>query len=175
MGLKIEERKHALLNKLPFLLILLLFTALPARPENQNKIVLKSTAELETVVVNKNGEREIRRVDVSKAAIAPGDTIVFTTSYTNGGDKPADTLVVTNPVPEQMAYIGDTAEGKGSVITFSVDNGKTYGVPKSLTIPLPDGKARSAVPADYTHIKWTVSAPVAPGGKGSVSFKAKVK
>ena len=29
--------------------------------------------------------------------------------------------------------------------------------------------------SEYTHIRWTLKKPIGKGGKGSVSFRAKVK
>jgi hypothetical protein len=56
-----------------------------------------------------------------------------------------------------------------------VDNGKTFATPDKLKIKTPDNKERPAIAADYTHIRWTLTGSIAPKGKGSVSFRAKVK
>jgi uncharacterized repeat protein (TIGR01451 family) len=143
--------------------------------KSTNPIQLKSVVEVELVVVNKKGEKEIVRKDVSKHSVVPGDTIVLTTQYTNTGTKPIPNLSVKNPVPQSTVYIAGSAEGKDAKIEFSVDRGKTYGLPDTLKIKLPDGKERKAVAADYTDVKWTLTKPVAGGAKGSVSFKVKLK
>lgn len=153
-----------------------LFLLLPAPAPAQKKagIVLTSTSEVEVVKQNAGGRKEVKRVDAAKAAVVPGDTVFFTVSYTNTDTKPADRVIVINPVPEHMTYLDRSAGGTGTVIDFSVDNGKTYAAPGKLTVTA-DGRQRPATAADYTHIRWTLSKPLAPGGKGSVFFKALLK
>ena len=152
------------------------FLLLPAPAPAQKKagIVLTSVSEVEVVKQNAEGKKEVKRVDAAKAAVVPGDTVIFTVSYANTDPKPADRVIVINPVPEHMTYLNNSAEGTGTVIDFSVDGGKTYAAPGKLTVTA-NGRQRPVTAADYTHIRWTLSKPLAPGGKGSVSFKAMLK
>lgn len=143
--------------------------------QQKESIELRSTAEVDVVSTNAKGEKEAKRVDVGKAKVVPGDTVFFTTTYTNIGKQPADKVVITNPVPEHMMYLDKSAEGKGTKIEFSVDGGKSYAARDKLVVTDAQGNKRTASAADYTHIKWTVSKPVTPGTKGRVSFKAKLK
>jgi uncharacterized repeat protein (TIGR01451 family) len=106
--------------------------------------------------------------------VVPGDMVIFTVSYANSDTKPADRVLVINPVPQHMAYLDKSAEGTGAVIEFSVDGGKTYAAPGKLLVTA-EGKQRPAAASDYTHIRWTISKPLAPGAKGSVSFRAVLK
>lgn len=138
-------------------------------------VKLASRSEVDVVVVNAKGEKEVKRVDAARAKVVPGDTVIFTNAYENVGGEAVKDAVVTNPVPEHTVYVDKTAEVKGARVEFSVDGGKTYGLAKSLMVVGADGKARPAQAADYTHIRWTIEKALAPGAKGSVSFKAKVK
>lgn len=157
------------------LLLMVILTAAIVWAQQKSPIELKSTVEVEVEVKNKSGETEIVRKDVSKHSIIPGDTLVLATRYKNKGDKPVSKVAVKNPVPPNTVYISGSAEGKNTKIEFSVDKGKTYGLPATLKIIKPDGKERKAVAADYTDVKWTLISPLAPGAEGSVSFKAKLK
>jgi len=152
---------------------LLLSTA--AWAQQQGTVDLKSTAEVEVVGQTAQGEKKITRVEASKTNVAPGDTVIFTVHYINRGNKPAENVVIKNPVPEHMLYVTGTAEGKDSKIEFSADHGKIFGPADKLKVKDADGRERIAGPADYTTIRWTVQKPVAKGEKGSVSFRAKVK
>lgn len=159
--------------------ITVLFTLLllPAavRAQQKGSIELKSTAEIDVTETNAKGMKETRQVEVSKAKVLPGDVVTFTTTYTNRGNKPAEQVIITNPVPEHMDYLAGSAEGKGMKIDFSVDKGKTYNSPENLVVIDPQGKTRTAVPADYTHIRWSLEKPLPAGGTGSVSFRAKLR
>jgi len=160
---------------LPVVLVLALLTPAAAWAQQKGSIELKSIAEVELTETNAKGEKEVKRVDTAKAKVVPGDIVIFSTYYTNIGSKPAANVMITNPVPEHMLYVERSAEGKGTTIEFSVNGGKSYSTPDKLSVTDASGKSRKAAASDYTHIKWTVSKPVAPGTKGDVSFKAKLQ
>jgi len=155
------------------MLVLLLCTGAMAAEEGAIK--LASRSEVDVVTVNAKGKKEVKRVDAAKAKVVPGDTVIFINSYENVGKKTVKNAVITNPVPEHTVYVDGSAEGKGVSVAFSVDGGKSYGTAKSLMVVGKDGKARPALGADYTHIRWTLQKSLAPGAKGSVSFNAKIK
>lgn len=141
-------------------------------------------ARAQTIEVVQKAEREVevleKGVKVKKVApvekIVPGDEVTYTFTYTNKTGKPATDVAITNPVPKHTRYKEGSAAGEGSVITFSVDGGKTYGVPAQLVVTIKDksGKdiTRPAVAQDYTHIRWVIKQTLAPGQSGSVRFHA---
>jgi uncharacterized repeat protein (TIGR01451 family) len=124
---------------------------------------------------NAEGKEEVKRVDATKTKVLPGETVIFTNYYTYAGDKPATNVVIKNPVPDHMIYLDGTAEGKGAKIEFSVDKGATFAAADKLKVKAANGQERRAAAADYTNIRWTLETPLQKGGKGSVSFRAKVK
>lgn len=158
-----------------FLLVLLLPLFAAAQQKEKGSIELRSLSEVEVATMSAGGAKEIKRVDTSKAKVVPGDTVVFTTTYRNIGAKPAEKVMITNPVPEHTSYVAGSAEGRGMNIGFSADNGASYAPADKLTLKDAKGAVRKAEPADYTHIRWTMPKPLPSGGKGSVSFKAKIK
>ena len=157
------------------MMMALLLLPAAARAQQKGTIDLKSIAEVMVTETNAKGQKEVKRVEVAKAKVLPGDEVIFTTTYTNTGKQPADKVVITNPMPEHMDYVDQSAEGKGPTIEFSVDKGKTYGTPDKLMITDAQGKTRKAGPKDYTTIRWTLVKSVPPGGTGSVSFRARVQ
>ena len=162
-------------KKLLATLSLLLLVALPASAVEKKGIELKSTAEVDIIVKNDKGVNEVVRVAAADTNVAPGDTVIFTTSYEYQGEKPATNVIINNPLPEHMLYLDNTAEGKGTRIDFSVDQGQTFAAANQLKIKDAEGKEQPASAADYTHIRWTIEGALQNGAKGSVSFKAKVK
>ena len=161
------------LRHIPAVLAAVLLTAfqLPAHAASAS-VEVKSIAEREIVGVT-NGKKETRRAAVDKAV--PGDEIIYTTTFRNLADKPAANIVITNPVPNDSIYKGDSAAGANTVITFSVDGGKRYAAPGKLSIRTKEGKTRPAQPADYTHIRWTYKGALGAGKSGEVSFRALIK
>src|SRR6478672_11410120 len=56
-------------------------------------------------------EAGVKRVVLVPAGnVTPGDEVVYDLSYANGGAKPAEQVVLTNPVPATLEYVsGDSA------------------------------------------------------------------
>lgn len=156
------------------LLVLILLLPAAAFAQQKGLIELKSISEVEVITRTATGKKEVRRIDAARARVVPGDMVFFTTEYRNIGDKPAGNVVITNQVPQHTVYVDKSAQGKGARIDFSVDGGKTYAPPGKLFMT-EAGKKRTAQAGDYTHIRWTITKPVPPGGQGSVLFKAKIK
>lgn len=156
------------------MMVLVLLLPLAAGAQQKGSIELKSLAEVEVVQTDAAGKKTVSRVDAATAKVVPGDIVIFTTEYRNIGSRPAENVAITNPVPEHVVYVDKSAGGRGARIDFSVDGGKGYAAAEKLVVT-EAGKKRKAGAQDYTHIRWTLTKPVPPGGKGSVSFKAKIK
>ena len=154
--------------------LLLLFAVSPTLSAAA-KVEINVVSEKEVVVVV-DGKRQLKRVPAEN--IDPGETIVNTIHYRNSGDEKATNIELNIPLPGELTYIPDSASGKGSKITFSIDGGKTFKRPSLLTydVVLPNGKrqSRKATPDSYTHIRWTVK-EIPVGRKGTASYQGRVK
>ena len=100
------------------------------------------------------------------------DQLIVSVRFTNVSKSLVDTVRITSPIPADVKYVPGSASGPGSAVLFSVDNGRTFGRPVELTLPAPDGGTRVADPADYTHVRWVLSAPLDPGASGIARFRA---
>jgi uncharacterized repeat protein (TIGR01451 family) len=154
-------------------LVLFLQSTVGLAHAQQNPILVKSIAETEVEVKNAQGGVEKNRVPLTKAA--PGDEVIYTTTFTNQGAKPAGNVVITNPVPANTSYVGGSAFGDNTEITYSADGGKTYGRPDKLTVKTPEGRERPALPGEYTHIRWAYKGELAPAKTGTAGFRVVVK
>ena len=121
----------------------------------------------------KDGKKEVSRIPAKK--VAPDGEVIYTTTFKNTIDKPISNIMVTNPIPANMIYSADSATGANTVITFSVDGGKTYNKPENLKIIGAEGKERPALAADYNAIRWAYKGNLDAGKSGAAIFKAKVK
>jgi uncharacterized repeat protein (TIGR01451 family) len=104
------------------------------------------------------------------ARVTPGDQVVYVLTYRNGGEKPAEGVVVTNPLAETLVYAGP-ADAQPPLV--SVD-GQTFGPLTSLT-KTTAGVATKAVAADVTTLRWTLAQPVPAGAEVRLSFRARLK
>lgn len=153
---------------------LVAFLALPLAAWAQPKVGITITAEKEVVVVEKG--KQVTKL-VKTKDIQPDKKIVYTLSYSNTGDETATNVIISDPIPAGTVYIAGSATERGGV-TFSIDHGKSFDKSTLLTyeVTTATGKKekRIAAPEDYTDIQWII-ATVPAGGKGSVSFRVKVK
>lgn len=136
-------------------------------------IELKTKAEIEITVIDDKGKKKIKRTPASR--VIPGTEVIYTITATNTGKQAAAKINVKDPVPKDMLYIDGSASGKNTLITFSVDGGKTYAKAKKLFVKDSDGKSVRATAKDYTDIRWAFQFVLKPKQSASVWFKAKVK
>ena len=135
-------------------------------------IKITNTVMKEVIEKNALGEEVIRYV-VPGTAI-PGNTMLYTITFENIGDKPASGIVINDPLPNNSKYIANTATGKNTKITFSVD-GENFNVPSKVKLNDASGKVWTASADKYTHIRWIYTKDLLPGEIGKATFKTKIK
>ncbi|MFZ5592991.1 MAG: hypothetical protein ACOY4D_01780 [Pseudomonadota bacterium] len=144
-----------------------------AHAAGNGSITLTLDAAKEIEITGPQGKKEIKRV--SPSLVTPGEEVIYTLSYTNNGKEMAQDLFITNPIPPHMIYKANSARGENTVIVYSIDGAKSFDKPENLKIRGIDGKERSATPVNYSHIRWVIKKPLAPGEKGDVSFRAQLQ
>jgi uncharacterized repeat protein (TIGR01451 family) len=155
-----------------FLVSLLALPALAAADDNLEggTIELSSTAEIEIHETLDDGTQVTRRLLATK--VIPGDEVIFTLQYRNYGEQPAEDVYITNPIPKHMEFQSADAPPAGATITYSIDDGRSFGELATLRVPAANGNERPAVASDCTHIRWTFDKPLQPGQTGSVAYTA---
>jgi uncharacterized repeat protein (TIGR01451 family) len=149
----------------------LLLLATSAFAQGKACIELTTAAETEQEVAEQ-GQKVKRLVPVGK--VVPGNEVVWTITAKNVCDKPAENVVVANPVPEHMSYVAGTAVGTGTDIVYSLD-GKSFKSAADLVVRADDGSSRPARADEYRAIRWTYKAAFAPGAVAFVRYRAVVK
>jgi uncharacterized repeat protein (TIGR01451 family) len=161
--------RRALLILVPILMLISAGAAVAA----DRSIELRTVAETDIKVIDAAGKEQTERVTATK--IVPGDEVIYTVYFTNRGSDATDDVVITNPVPEHMFVRQIETSQRPMLVVVSVDGGSQYGSPRDLTITDAGGRTRPAQPSDYTHVRWTLQEPLAPGAEGSVSFRAQLQ
>ena len=161
--------RRALLILVPILMLIGAGVAVAA----DRSIELRTVAETEIQVIDAAGKEQTERVTATK--IVPGDEVIYTVYFTNQGSDATDDVVITNPIPEHMLVRQIETSQHPVLVAVSVDGGSQYGSPQSLTITDAGGRTRPVEPSDYTHVRWTLQEPLAPGAEGSVSFRAQLQ
>lgn len=132
---------------------------------------VRTIVQKEEVTIGADGNPQRRLVDASK--VVPGDEVVYTVSFANISDEPAENVVITNPLPAELSYVDGSAFGPGTEVQFSVDGGQSFAAASELKV-LDDGNQRPASAADFTHIRWVITNEIAPGAQGIAQFRARL-
>lgn len=155
-------RRHAVLA------CCLAAAAIPQAANARADVRLDTQMFIERVHTDINGRA--RRVLASASRAAAGDQLILVVNWRHEGSQPLRGLAVTNPVPRGMRLAtSDPA------VQVSVDGGQRWGRIDELWLPTPLGGTRRAVPADITHIRWTVPEAISPGESGRLSYRATVR
>ncbi len=139
--------------------------------QDSNHLSIQTIVQKEEVTIDEAGNRQTRLVDAT--TVVPGDEVVYTVSFSNVGEEPAENVVITNPLPEQLSYVEGSAFGPGAEVQFSVDGGVHFAKPGDLSVS-ENGGERPANGDDFTHIRWVVSNVIEPGARGMAQFRARL-
>ncbi len=150
---------------------LVLASASNAGAQTSGHLNVTTTVQKEEVTIDEAGKRSTQLVEAAK--VVPGDEVIYTVTFANIGDQPAENVVITNPLPEQLTYVDGSAFGPGAEIVFSVDGGKTFAKAGELTVN-DTGVPRSATVKDFTHIRWVMVGEIPAGSQGMSQFRARL-
>lgn len=151
-----------------------MLAVMPLAAWAQPKVSITVKAEKEVSVTAKGKQVKKR---LAAKGVHPGEEIIYTLTYLNSGTEAARNVVISDPIPAGTSYIPGSASESGD-LAFSIDKGKSFKKATLLTYEVKGGSGKAekkvAAPEEYTDIRWTIP-QVPAGGKGSVTFKVKVK
>lgn len=105
---------------------------------------------------------------VPASRLAQGQVVYYTVRITNPTPIFANKVQVSQMIPANTTYLAGSASGPGADIEFSIDGGQTFASANQLK--LADGTL--APPGRYTHIRWRLHNPLAPGATALARFRA---
>lgn len=138
----------------------------------QDSVPVETTLIAEVIENIETGDgRQVQRL-VPAGVITQGNVVHYTVKVRNPTATPARELAVIQRIPANTTYVPNSASGPSVDITFSVDGGLSFKSSKDLTVALPTGGTRAALPQDYTHLRWQLRNALAPGAVALVRFQA---
>lgn len=153
------------------LLVAFALSVTGALAQEQGHLNVRTTVQKEEIIVNESGEEERRLVDAD--IVVPGDSVVYTITFSNISDETAENVTITNPIAESLTYVEGSAFGPGMVIEFSVDGGKSFDQAADLMVAN-NGDQRPADAGDFTHVRWTLENDLEPGAQAMAHFRAQL-
>jgi uncharacterized repeat protein (TIGR01451 family) len=147
-----------------------------AAAQEAPRLRIDMQVEKEVQVANPDGGVEIQREPV--VGTTRGDVLVYTLAIVNEGSQPARNARVVDPVPEGTVLLPESVMGPGSHVSYSADGGHSFGeFPITRSVIGPDGlREDQPIPIEeYTHVRWTLTEPLAPGQVRTANFKVRVE
>ena len=126
------------------------------------------------LVADKSGDESF----VPAGEASPRDLIEYRLNYGNSGVSPVRALSIVDPVPAGTEYVVRTAsQPRGTLVTFSVDEGKTFHAWPVRLRQIVDGREVwvDAPAAMVTHIRWTLDDQLEPAEQVSLAYRAVVR
>jgi uncharacterized repeat protein (TIGR01451 family) len=145
----------------------------------QPKVTLNLIADKQFVQKDKQGKVTVswQQLDTKKAVL-PGEVIRFIVSGKNEGNKSAKSLNITQRIPQGLIYqLNSATSGKDKILTYSIDQGKTFVANPMVKVTLANGKVeeRPAPDSAYTHVRWDFNQQLQPSASLQVAYLTKVR
>ena len=116
------------------------------------------------------GGREIRRWVPAQRLVA-GDEVHYTLRVRNPGDAPVTDIVVTKRLPFGVQYQVGSATGPACDVQFSSDGGRSFAAPETPRASKKKAARKPLMPS-YSHVRWVLRKPLAPGATALLRFRA---
>lgn len=105
-------------------------------------------------------------------AIGQGQTVFYTVRIHNPTPISVPDVVTVQKIPINTRYVPGSAAGPAAEIMFSIDGGQTFLPERQLWVTEENSAPRRALAGEYTHIRWRLRNPLAPGATALARFQA---
>ena len=129
------------------------------------------------VTADAQGREQVFWKTLDNGGVKPGDVLRYTLAGENHGPLPVSGLILTQPIPVEATFLPHSITGSDQArVTYSVDRGRTFDAAPTVRVAGPGGTVKTlpAPPTAYTHVRWTLLDPVAPGASVRVACEVKV-
>jgi uncharacterized repeat protein (TIGR01451 family) len=116
------------------------------------------------------GARETHRF-LPATTLSQGQVVYYTVRIINRAAVAASDVAVVQRIPANTTYVPGSAAGPGAEVSFSADGGQSFAPAGRITVDV-DGREQRAAPEQYTHIRWQLRNPLAPGAVALARFRA---
>ncbi|MEO1044898.1 MAG: hypothetical protein AAFX04_05610 [Pseudomonadota bacterium] len=140
-----------------------------AAPASANSAIELESQVFVERIIDQGDSKAVRLEEPDQ--VLPGDQLIFILRYRNISDAPVTDFVITNPLPQAVAF-RETLDGTEQV---SVDGGNSWGRLQNLRIATADGGYRPATVDDVTHVRWSILREITKGSEGKLTFRGIVR
>jgi uncharacterized repeat protein (TIGR01451 family) len=115
-------------------------------------------------------DREVVRF-VPATLLSQGQIVYYTVRIVNRSPVYAQNVTVTQRIPANTSYVPGSASGPAAKVSFSTDGGQTYAESEPIDA-IGDAKTSHPPVSEFTHIRWELAHPLAPGAVALARFQA---
>lgn len=109
---------------------------------------------------------------VTASRLRAGEEVYYTIRVHNPGRRPVQDVVVTKRLPFGVVYRRDSAVGPDCIVLFSADGGTSFAPDRPPATKSGAQAGRPEPLVEYTHVRWLLSRPLAPGATALLRFRA---
>lgn len=102
--------------------------------------------------------------------LAVDQQVFYTVRVHNPGNRPVTDVIVTKRLPFGVRYAVGSAVGPDCAVQVSTDGGASFRPADAASMA--SSVDVSAGSADYTHLRWLLRRPLAPGATALLRFRA---
>lgn len=133
---------------------------------------LVATVTAETLHEGEGADGKVLKAWEPARRLKAGDEVYYTIRVKNPGQAAVTDIVVTKRLPFGMRYRRGSAAGPACAVQFSIDGGTTFAPAEKLGRGVDGRPSRKVAEAEYTHVRWVMSRPLAPGATALLRFRA---
>ena len=108
----------------------------------------------------------------------PGDVLRYRLSFTNRTDGPVRGVVLSNPIPSTIAFVGGSVRSSRDdvQVEYSVDGGRTWSAEPTEEVLVNGSRVRRPIPPErFTNVRWTVSGLVQPRATVTADYDTRIR
>jgi uncharacterized repeat protein (TIGR01451 family) len=147
----------------------------------QQPVALLLSAEIKKTSRDADGKELVAWNQLPPSSqVIPGSILRYTVTAENNTNRNMRNLAVTQPIPEGMVYIRQSATKASAAnagVDFSIDGGKSFSPNPVVRGRGRDGKVEERpAPTDaYTHVRWNFGETLPANSRSQVSYQVRVK
>jgi uncharacterized repeat protein (TIGR01451 family) len=145
----------------------------------QPKVELNLTAQQQVIQKDAAGKAVKSWVPADKqVTVKPGDVLKFTVVGHNVGNKAAQNMAITQPIPNGTVLVANTTQASTTAnVTYSIDRGQTFVANPMVKVKLANGQTveQPAPIATYTHVRWQLTNALGANHHVDASYQVAVR
>jgi uncharacterized repeat protein (TIGR01451 family) len=146
-----------------------LFLSATALSDEPAAVTTELVAEVRETVRAPDG-RETHRF-LPATLLSQGQVVYYTVRVENTTSSPVSPVEVTQRIPANTTYVLGSAAGPAADVLLSADGGQTF-EPEERRKREAAGEVEAEQAERYTHIRWKLRYPLAPGAVALARFRA---